>query len=150
MIEANGKRASITFDGEYVTITHRRTSAVGKGTKTIPVAQITGVRWKDVGLATAGFIQFTIPGALEPRTSRQPQTMAAAGDENSVTFSRNNQAQFAELKIAVEQAIAAHHRRGLLTGVSVADELAKLNQLAQSGALTPAEFEAAKARLIGQ
>lgn len=149
MIEANGKRASIAFDGQYVTITHRRMSSVGKGTKRIPVSQITGVRWKNVGVMTAGFIQFTIPGAIEPRTARQSQTMAAVRDENAVVFSRSQQPQFEALKAAIEQAIAAHHHGGQQQASSLADELARLGQLQQSGVLSAAEFEAAKAKLLG-
>ncbi|MFJ1708542.1 DUF4429 domain-containing protein [Kitasatospora sp. NPDC088346] len=157
MIEAKGHNGHVAFDGEYVTITRKgflaRTS-VGKGEKRIPIAQITAVQWKPPGLLVNGFIQFTVPGGNERRSAFGAQTSSAIKDENSVLVMKNQAPAFEKLRAAVEEAIAALHRPASSTGsaadpgASLADELAKLQHLADAGALTPEEFTAAKARLL--
>jgi hypothetical protein len=67
-----------------------------------------------------------------------------------VRFPRSRQDQFEELRAAVEQGIAAFHSgQRQQTATSSTDELYKLGQMAQQGLLSPAEFQAAKARLLG-
>ncbi|GLW73635.1 hypothetical protein Kpho02_59340 [Kitasatospora phosalacinea] len=150
MIEAKGHNGQVTFDGEYVTITRKgflaRTS-VGKGEKRIHISQIAAVQWKPPGKLVNGFIQFTVPGGIERRSGFGNQTNSAIHDENSVIVMKNQAAAFEELREAVDEAIARQHRP--LPTDSLADELTKLQQLAESGALSAQEYESAKARILG-
>ena len=67
-------------------------------------------------------------------------------------FTKAQMGAFADLRAAVERALAARHDsqppRQPAAPVSIADELAKLAALTQQGILTPQEFEAQKARLL--
>ncbi|MFD7731275.1 DUF4429 domain-containing protein [Kitasatospora phosalacinea] len=150
MIEAKGNTGQVTFDGEYVTITRkgfRARMTVGKGEKRIHVSQITAVQWKPPGMLVNGFIQFTVPGGIERRSGFGSQTGSAAEDENSVLFLKNQAPAFEELREAVDEAIARQHRPA--SSDSLADELAKLQHLADTGALSAQEYDAAKARILG-
>ncbi|QKW23909.1 DUF4429 domain-containing protein [Kitasatospora sp. NA04385] len=150
MIEAKGHTGQVTFDGEYVTITRKGFVArmsVGKGEKRIHVSQITAVQWKPPGALVNGFIQFTLPGGTERRSGFGSQTSSATTDENSVVVLKKQVPEFEKLRAAVEEAIAGQHRPAASS--SLADELAKLQQLADSGTLSAQEYEAAKARVLG-
>ncbi|MFJ4674097.1 DUF4429 domain-containing protein [Kitasatospora purpeofusca] len=155
-MEAKGHTGHVSFDGEYVTITRKgllaRTS-VGKGEKRIHISQITAVQWKPPGMLVNGFIQFTVPGGNERRSGFGLQTSSAVMDENSVIVMKNQAAAFEELRAAVEEAIADLHRSAPTTTTStsgsLADELGKLQHLADTGALTADELAIAKARLLG-
>lgn len=155
-MEAKGKTGRITFDGQYITITRDTflaRSTVGKGEKRLHVAQISGVQWKPAGAVVNGFIQFTVPGGNERRSRLGSQTNDAAHDENSVVFTKKQQPAFEELRQALDVAISAQHAPAAAvaapSAASMADELAKLAALVQSGAITQEEFRQAKARLLG-
>jgi hypothetical protein len=153
-MEAKGKTGRITFEGQYVTIirdTLLARSVVGKGEKRLHVGQISAVQWKPAGNLVNGFIQFTVPGGNERRSKFGSQTNDAARDENSVVFTRKQQPDFEALRGALEQAIEQQHQpvAAPASPSSMADELAKLAALAQSGAITPDEFQRAKDRLLG-
>jgi Domain of unknown function (DUF4429)/Short C-terminal domain len=151
VIEAKGANGHVTFDGRTVTITRKgflARATVGKGTKAIPVHQITGVQWKKPGIAVRGFIQFTVPGGIERRSTFGSQTPNAVNDENSVLFDRAQIPQFEALRDAIQESISAGPQHVVPQLQSVADELAKLAQLRDSGVLTQAEFDAQKSRLL--
>jgi hypothetical protein len=159
MIEVKGHNGQVQFDGQYVTITRRgilaRTS-VGKGEKRFHISQISSVQWKPAGPFVNGFIAFSAAGGTERRSKFGSQTYSAVTDENSVLFTTRQKTAFEELRKAVEAAIAAHHTPGALaapTGppppASIADELTKLAALRDQGALTEAEFQQQKQRLLG-
>jgi Domain of unknown function (DUF4429)/Short C-terminal domain len=152
-MEVKGVNGTVTFDGQTVTITRKGFMAratVGKGTKSIPVHSITAIQWKPAGPITNGFIQFTVGGGVERRSAFGRQTRDAAQDENSVVFRTSHKAEFEELRDAVQAAINSRHAGAHAPQVSsVADELAKLVELRNAGVLSPDEFEAQKARLLG-
>ncbi len=122
-----------------------------KGTKTIPFRSITAIQLKEAGL-TSGYIQFTLPGGNESRGG----LMAATKDENSFLFRSSQNAAIRKAK----EYIDARSGPTLLTAASaappatppaspsIADEIAKLAKLKESGALTDAEFDLLKARLF--
>ncbi|MDH6134408.1 hypothetical protein P3T37_003811 [Kitasatospora sp. MAA4] len=156
MIDAVGKTGQVHFDGQYVTITRngfRARSIIGKGEKRLHIAQIAAVQWKPAAFAVNGFIQFTFPGARELKGSMRRQGNAAIRDENCVVFSRAQQPSFERLREALDDAMArqhaAPHAVPAQVPLSVADELAKLGALVQQGIISPQDFEAAKARLLG-
>ena len=66
-----------------------------KGTKTIPIASITAIQFREAGLVN-GYLQFTIPGGVESRGG----ALAAARDENTFMFSANDGA--VEIKEFIE------------------------------------------------
>jgi hypothetical protein len=157
MIEVKGHNGQIQFDGEYVTITRKGVlgrMSVGKGEKRFHISQISSVQWKPAGPFVNGFIAFSAAGGTERRSKFGSQTTSAVNDENSVLFMRGRQqAAFAELRAAIEQAIAAHHAgpaQALGSELtSTVDELSKLANLHKQGVITDAEFEAAKNRILG-
>lgn len=153
MLEVTGHNGQITFDGQTVTISRRGILArmtVGKGQKTIHIAQISGVQWKPAGPFVNGFIQFTIPGGNERRSKFGSQTDTAVSDENSVIFMTKQQAAFEQLRDAVTQALAARHApTQAAQPAGLADEIAKLADLHSQGVITAEEFDAGKRRILG-
>ncbi|WP_214404161.1 DUF4429 domain-containing protein [Pseudonocardia lacus] len=150
-LQVRGHNGTVTYDGKFVTITRTgflARTTIGKGEKRIPLRQITAVQLKPAGFAVNGFIQFSLGGGREARSQFGRQTTDAVKDENSVIFTRQQQAAFDELRSAIEHGLAdpGGHQQA-------ADPVAQLNQLAQlhrSGALTDAEFTHAKQALLGQ
>ena len=155
MIEVKGHNGQIVFDGQYVTITRRGILArttVGKGEKSIHISQISSVQWKPAGPFVNGFIQFSAAGGNERRSRFGSQTASAVNDENSVIFTTRQRAAFEELRKHVEAAIATHHTPGgpaPAPTASIADEITKLAALRDQGAITDAEYQQQKQRLLG-
>lgn len=152
-IEAHGG-TTVTFDGQYLTINRHgfvARTTYGKGEKRLHISQISAIQWKPAGPLMNGFIQFTVPGGNEVRGRFGTQTNTAAKDENSVIFTKKQMPEFEKLRAALDASIAAQHapQQAAAAPLSVADELAKLNGLLQQGILTPDEFAAQKARLLG-
>ena len=151
MIEAKGHNGQVTFDGTTITITRKgalgRLSS-GKGSIALPVTQVTSVRFKEAGPVVNGYIQFSVPGRIEQRSQFGSQTTDAAHDPNSVIFTRKQRAQFAALRDAVQEAIAAPASDS--AQADVIDQLRRLGELRDSGVITQDEFEAKKASLLGQ
>jgi hypothetical protein len=124
-------------------------SAIGKGSKRIPVGSITAVQLKPASMTVRGFIQFTFAGGNESRSRFGKQSVDAAKDENSVLFTKKQQSDFESLRAAIEEAIQARHQSGSgAAPVSAAEEIAKLAALRDSGVLTDEEFVAHKAKLV--
>lgn len=153
MIEVKGHNGQITFDGQYVTISRRGIlgrMSVGKGEKRFHISQISSVQWKPAGPFVNGFIQFATAGGNERRSQFGSQTSNAVNDENSVLFTTKQKAAFEELRKHVEGAIAAHHTPGAAApAASVANEITKLAALRDQGAITNAEYQQQKQRLLG-
>jgi Domain of unknown function (DUF4429) len=108
-VTAKGVTGTLTFDGRMVTIRRVRPMGrltAGKGEKRIPVSAITGVEWKRPGMGVRGFIRLTVPGGLEQRSRVGKRTQDAARDENSVVFGKAHQAEFEQVRAAIEEALA--------------------------------------------
>ena len=145
MIEAKGYSGTVSFDGEFVTISRGRglgRLVVGKGEKRIPVRHVTAVQLKPAGGLVNGFIQFSLGGGNELRSKFGRQTGDAGGDENSVIFTRKQQPAFDALRAAAEAAMASAPTRDPM------DQLRKLAELRDAGVVTEAEFEAKKTELL--
>ena len=117
---------------------------VGKGEKRIPVRHVTAVQLKPAGGLVNGFIQFSLGGGNERRSTFGWQTMDAVGDENSVVFTRKQQPAFDVLRAAMEAAMAL----ASAPTVDPMDQLRKLAELRDAGVVTEAEFEAKKTELL--
>jgi hypothetical protein len=153
MIEATSSAATVRFDGQAVTIDRPKAGFVDRGTRTIPIGQITAIQWKAPTALRGGYLKFLIAGTQERQYNRSSMFMAdVLKDPDAVLVGNRNKAAFEALRAAIEQAIsqqqAGYPQPAPAAGGSLADELAKLQQLVQMGALTPAEFEQAKARLL--
>ena len=109
VVTAKGRNGQVTFDGKTVTITREGAAARlthGRGEKMLALRQISAVQLKPVGLLTAGYIQFTIPGELGNERQKGARTFDATKDENSVLFLKKNEQEFLTLRDAVRAAIA--------------------------------------------
>ena len=156
-LRARGHTGTVRLDAHFVTIIRKgflARGSVGKGEKRIPISSITSVQFKPAGPVVNGFIQFTLGGGNEGRSRFGHQTVDAARDENSVVFHRRQSAQFAELRDAVEKAIAARHRAHAHSPASaqesIPDQIGKLAALRDSGALTEDEFQQKKRELLAK
>jgi hypothetical protein len=151
LLRVKGHNGTVTFDGATVLIERigfLARASVGKGSKRIPIRQITAVQFKSAGPLVNGFIQFTLGGGNEQRSRFGRQTTDAVHDENSVLFWTRQQAAFTQLREAVEAAIAAPLYNGAAPPDAV-DQLRRLAELRDAGVVSEHEFEAAKARLLG-
>ena len=153
-ITVETRSTTLVFDGYTLTINRtRNTGYQKKGTRSIPIGQISGIELKPAGKwSGAGHIRFVIGGTIERhyRTTQVFKTDVLK-DDNAVPFSVSQQPAVEALKAAIEQSIAQQQAGGVQTvGPSLADELAKLQGLYQQGVLSPDEFAAAKARLLSQ
>ncbi len=127
---------------------------IGKGVKRRRVAlgAITTVQIKAAGPIMNGFIQFTLPGGIEMKSSFGSQPFDAAGDENSMLFTQFHEPAFLTFRDAVRQAIDVRSRAAQTVPADpdVMVQLAKLGRLKEYGVLTQAEFEGKKAELLGR
>jgi hypothetical protein len=147
-----GHNGQVETDSEAITI--KRKGFVGvmthafQGEKRIPYSSITSVQFRPAGILTNGYIQFGVLGGNESRGA----LLDATRDENSVLFRRGNQEQeFRKLRAIVEEAVAETRLAPVVRvkSSSLADELTKLADLRDRGAITNAEFEHQKVRLLG-
>ncbi len=106
---------------------------------------------KPAGALVSGYIQFTMAGAVERRSEFGRQSWDAAGDENSVLFTKTEQPYFEHLRDAVEKAIAAIQRSAHNPAPQppdLASQLRSLAELRDAGILSEVEFQQKKAELL--
>ena len=102
---------------------------------------VSGVQYKKPGFTT-GYLQIVLIGGRDARNG----VSGAVKDENSITFSKKEDHLILEIKEYIENYI---HKRS--TGSATAsnlDEIRKLKELLDIGAITDEEFEAKKAQLL--
>ena len=154
-VKVKGRGGEIEFDGHFITIRHTGAlgrMSVGKGDKRIPITSITAVQIKPAGAMVNGYIQFTLPGGNEKRSGFGKQTIDAAGDENSVIFTKNQEEDFLKFRDAVEKAMI--ERSGpqvvvsAVAGPSKLEQLKQLGELRDAGVLTAEEFEVEKGKIM--
>lgn len=157
-MNVKGRGGEVEFDGNFVSIRHTGALGrltVGKGEKRIPITSITAVHIKPAGAMVNGYIQFTLPGSVERRAGFGKQTFDAAGDENSVIFTKSEESDFLNLRDVIENAIVSRATpqapvAPIVAGTSKLDELKKLAELRDAGVLSEDEFAEEKARIMGQ
>jgi hypothetical protein len=145
-LKIEGHNGQVEVFDDHLVLSHRGvlgflTNGI-KGDKTIPYSSITAVQFRDAGLWTNGYIQFSVKGGMENTGG----LFAATADENTVMFRTGEQAErFARLKQLVESRMrtAAEPPR------SHADELEKFAALRDRGIITNDEFEKKKRELLG-
>ena len=109
MSTAKGHSGTVTFDGQFVTITREGLLARathGKGEKKIPIRSISAVQWKEPGALVNGFIQFTLLGGTEVTARHGNRTISAGNDENSVVITKPQAAAMRAVKDEIEAALA--------------------------------------------
>ena len=120
-----------------------------QGEKRIPLKSIIAVQMKEAGMTT-GYLQFTISGGNESRSG----ALDAVYDENSFIFGgfmdgkndeKNKKAHEIRQRIESYRQVddAAKPQEA-----SLAEQIQKLKELLDTGALTEDEFVAAKAKLL--
>jgi hypothetical protein len=77
---------TISIDEFGVSIQRKGLMNGGNWTKRIPFTSLTAVQFKPAGMM-GGYLQFSVQGGNEPRGG----VLAAAADENSITFSKKEQ-----------------------------------------------------------
>jgi len=104
-MEVAGVQSSVSFDGEWITITKR---AVGQQTREfrLRAADVTGTRLKPATRLFHGYLQFVLPGSAPAVESggllaggRPPHS-----DPHSLSIPRRSNEAAARLVAAVEQA----------------------------------------------
>lgn len=97
-ITAKGIGGQITLTPKRVIISRSGIASKAihgyKGDKEIPLKNITAVQFKLPGSVANGYIQFSILGSIESKGG----AFDAAGDENSVMFTKNQESDFKEVK----------------------------------------------------
>jgi len=148
MIEAKGSNGTIRFDGAMVTLIRGGGGRllVGKGTKSVPIGHVVAVQWKVADWMAPGFLSLTIAGGNEVRSAPGMQALTAMHDENSITFHGRQQAQMQVVREAIEEAIAGP--RAPATPQDTAARLAQLATLLADRAITPAEYDTARQRIL--
>ena len=150
MLTATGPTGSITFDGRFVTLNRTRSNFVDRGSREIPIGQISGTQWKNATMFLSGHLKLLIPGSTERQVGQSGAFKSdILRDPNAIVFGRKHQSAFEKVRTAISQAIIGQQNTGMgAPGASLADELAKLQHLAATGVLSPEEFALAKQRLI--
>lgn len=150
-----GRGGEVEFDGHFITIRHTGALGrltVGKGDKRIPITSISAVQVKPAGAMVNGYIQFTMAGGNERRASFGKQSIDAAGDENSVIFTKNQETDFLKFRDVIEKAIIERSSPQVIVsaaaGPSKLDQLKQLGELRDSGVLSPEEFEIEKNKVM--
>lgn len=117
------------------------------GTKAIPYESIIAIQFKPVSHLTVGFIQFTLPGAIE----KGQGVFNAVNDENTFTFGDNGELAL-EIKNYIDSRIATLRRASSRTQPAgsgdIGEELHKLSVLLEKGLLSQQEFDEAKRRIL--
>ena len=149
-LRAEGITGQVELDDEFITIRRKGFRAFlnqgMKGDKRIPLASVTAVQFKKAGL-TDGYLQLSILGGVESRAGWGD----SGSDENTVTFSRRQQADFEAIRDRLEGGIVMRARGGAAPpGVDIPDQIRKLAALRDEGLLTADEFEAKKSDLLGK
>lgn len=141
-LELKGRMKNLTVDESGVHIQYSK--IVAKGKKTIPISQIVAVEVKKPGMLN-GYIYFQTIGSTGTR-SIATDIMA---DDNSVIFNSKGKYEIAlQIKQFIEAQMNAPKTTIIQNNVSVSDEILKLKNLLDVGAITQEEFDAKKKQLL--
>ena len=118
------------------------------GEKTIFLNEITSVQLKKSTTFTTGFLQFIVPGSIEAKKGTK--------DENTVYFKdpwghyaeENKNAEFIK-KYVEDYKFASNQPQQKKNDNTNLDEIKKLKELLDIGAITQEEFDTKKKELLG-
>jgi Short C-terminal domain/Domain of unknown function (DUF4429) len=145
---AEGVDGSVAFDGVFVTIKHKWNAAAGRGESRYPIGSVTGVEFKPGVLS--GLFTLVVSGGVQRGDAKKSRKT----DPLSVKVGSNHRDAFTAMRDAILQILAERDApRGAVqqpAPAGIGDQLTQLAALHASGALTDAEFAAAKQQLLGQ
>lgn len=138
---------SIVVEGGVVKIVKKRSIVNTAREKAIPISNISGVDVKKPGIMSRGYIQIQTAGQMSGNSTYKVTGGAfdAAQDENSVLFDKKDYQTALEIQ---EYILNYTSNPQGIPQSSAADELLKLKQLLDSGALTEQEFQEQKTKLL--
>lgn len=145
-LKSNGK-FDVTIRGNSLKIEpHGFANAVNKGLtgeKTYDLNNVSGVQYKKPGLTT-GYLQIILIGSRDAHGG----VMGAVKDENSITFTKKEDHLILQIKEYIENYI---QKRSVSSApaCSELDEIRKLKELLDIGAITQDEFQNKKSQLLG-
>jgi len=144
---AKGHNGQIRIEADWLIIERKGLGRIGhsKGDKRIALGQIIAVKMRPAGRLANGFIHFSTPG----RDELTGGLSAANKDDNSVVFTRKQQADFDAVRDHVQNFLAA--RTGAPASPAAADpaeQIRKLAQLRDEGILSDDEFQTKKTQLL--
>lgn len=146
LFEIFGLGASFVVYKDYLVI--KRATAVGliyhgmKGDKAIPFSDIAGIQAQPPFLFWNGSLQIITQGNVESQGNYEELYK----DENTILVNKENYDKGLQLqKYLAEYKSKSHEKTG---SISTADELEKLTNLLQKGAITQDEFERLKKDLL--
>lgn len=143
-LKSNGKY-TVEITRKSVKVTQKGVSNVLTkgivGTKTFALNRMSGVQYKKPGMTT-GYLQFIVIGSGENKRG----VFGAVQDENSITFTKKEDGLIRELKEFIDYAIENPESQS--NGNNL-DDLQKLKNLLDSGAITSEEFSAKKTQILG-
>lgn len=149
VFEAHGVTGSLSAWRDRVVIRRKGWPYGTKSEKTVHMRSIGAVQWREPGGLMNGFIQIAHSGSQESKGG----TFDAVKDENSIVFVKKAAPDFARIRDFIQERISLAHApqpaQAASAPTSLADELTKLAALRDQGVLTPEEFDAQKARLLG-
>jgi hypothetical protein len=150
-ISAHGMNGRIEFDGNFVSLTRTRMGRVLGGTETrrVPVYVITAVQWTSAG-KLGGRIAFSIGGSNDVPAHAGRPSWDAISTVNSVTFNASQAAQMKRVRDAIELAIAQRARSDPPSKPPLAQRLAQLTALRDSGAVSDEEYAAKRAEILAE
>lgn len=119
-----------------------------KGDKTLYYHHITSLQIKKASSLTNGYVQFSIQGGKESIGG----LFAAAGDENSIMFKQDKNALAQKIHDYIEKKLTDSRNLRPVSQVSqssAADEIKKMKELLDAGAITQEEFNTFKKKTLG-
>ena len=145
IIKLNDNSITISRPGVMSKMTHGFV-----GDKTIMLNQITGVQLKKSTTFTTGFIQFIVAGTIEAKKT----TLGKVYDENIVYFKdpwghyaqENKNAEY--IKSYIEEYNLKNNQPQQIINNSDLDEIKKLKELLDCGAITQEEYDAKKKQVL--
>ncbi len=155
-ISATGVNGQISTDENFVVIARKGLNAKLmqglKGDKRIPMASVTSVQFKSASAMLVGYMQIGVMGGIESTGG----LMGAQTDENTVTFRKGQESDFAAIRDFIESKIIERSKPQVITVQSAApaaaptklEQLKQLGELRDAGILSPEEFEAEKAKIM--
>lgn len=145
-----GTDGSISFDDQYVTITHTWLSNAGRGEARFPLGATAGVNVKN-GMVLAA-VTVVVPGGGIPRKGKDPFTVNGCAKADA--------AAFRDLLLAARASVDAVPAPGpqappidqapvVPEASNLVEQLQQLAALRTQGMLSDEEFGIAKAKLLG-
>lgn len=148
IMEANGQAGQLQLLEDRIRILRKTVGANimhgAKGDKDILLSHISSVQFKRAGWAI-GYIQFAFLGGKEAKHG----SFEAWGDENTVTFNRDQQPAFEQINAAISERMGRTKETPHIKTPSNLDDLEKLASLRDKGIITEGEFQQKKNQILG-